>query len=252
MSERVEMQRAIELLWERLFALVAGARFERRSDLIMVLCPPFPIPQFNGAWVVADTERAVQALPGLVAEVEAAGAQAWVQTRSGHRRVRQAALELGLTHVERLPGMVVRAPDFSAAGAEIEIGLIGEAQVHQANGVLAAAFGAPKALFDEFSEACSRVEGFRWYVGTVEGAVVSTAVGVVAEATTGIFNVATLPEQRGRGYGAALTSRAVTDGFADGSQLAFLQSSEIGHGVYRRLGFRDVEEYTLLTRPAAD
>jgi hypothetical protein len=43
----------------------------------------------------------------------------------------------------------------------------------------------------------------------------------------------------------------VRDGFEAGSELAFLQSSEIGHGVYRRLGFRDVEEYVLLTRPFA-
>ena len=32
-------------------------------------------------------------------------------------------------------------------------------------------------------------------------------------------------------------------------EFAFLQSSEIGHSVYRKLGFRDVEEYVLLTRP---
>ena len=35
-----------------------------------------------------------------------------------------------------------------------------------------------------------------------------------------------------------------------GAELAYLQSSAMGHGVYRRLGFRDVEEYCLLTRPA--
>jgi predicted GNAT family acetyltransferase len=61
--------------------------------------------------------------------------------------------------------------------------------------------------------------------------------------------VATSPEHRGRGYGASLTCRAVRDGFDAGSELAFLQSTEIGHGMYLRLGFRDVEEYTLLTRP---
>jgi hypothetical protein len=59
------------------------------------------------------------------------------------------------------------------------------------------------------------------------------------------------PSTEGACYGAALTSRVVRDGFEAGSELAFLQSSEIGHGVYRRLGFRDVEEYVLLTRPFA-
>jgi len=44
-------------------------------------------------------------------------------------------------------------------------------------------------------------------------------------------------------------ARAVRDGFNAGSELAFLQSSELGHTVYRQLGFRDVEEYVLQSRP---
>jgi hypothetical protein len=43
----------------------------------------------------------------------------------------------------------------------------------------------------------------------------------------------------------------VRDGFNGGSAFAFLQSSGLGHGVYERLGFRDVEEYVLLTRPVS-
>jgi predicted acetyltransferase len=78
---------------------------------------------------------------------------------------------------------------------------------------------------------------------------VSTALGFTLDGATGIFNVATPSEHRGRGYGAALTSHALRDGFDAGSEFGYLQSSTIGHGVYQRLGFRDVEEYTLLTRP---
>jgi predicted acetyltransferase len=66
---------------------------------------------------------------------------------------------------------------------------------------------------------------------------------------TGVFNVATPRQHRGRGYGAAVTARAVRDGFRAGASLAFLQASDAGFGVYRRLGFRHVEDYVLLTRP---
>jgi hypothetical protein len=58
---------------------------------------------------------------------------------------------------------------------------------------------------------------------------------------TGVFSVATPPAHRRRGYGAALTARAVTDGLAAGAAWAWLQSSPPGYGIYARLGFRTVE-----------
>jgi ribosomal protein S18 acetylase RimI-like enzyme len=250
-AERVAIQRALEALSERLYAVIDGARFERRSDLIVLLCPGLQMPQMNGAWVVEDSQAAVEALPEAIAEVEAAGAWPWVQTRSGHERTRRQALELGLTHSERVPGMLMRPGDLAEATAEIEIELVRDGDIDATNEMLGACFEAPKELFDELGTALERIEEASWYVGRVAGEIASTAVGVTLDGATGVFNVATPPEQRGRGYGAALTSRVVRAGFEAGSELAFLQSSEIGHGVYRRLGFRDVEEYVLLTRPFA-
>jgi ribosomal protein S18 acetylase RimI-like enzyme len=199
--------------------------------------------------VVEDSQAAAEALPGAIAEVEAAGAWPWVQTRSGHERTRQVALDLGLTHTERVPGMTMRPGDLADARAEVEIELVRDEDVDAINELLGACFGAPKELFDELGAGLARLEEASWYVGRAEGEIVSTAVGVTLDGATGVFNVATPPEHRRRGYGAALTSRVVRDGFEAGSELAFLQSSETGHGVYCRLGFRDVEEYVLLARP---
>lgn len=250
-SEAAAMQRALEAVWSRLYNELDAAVFERRGDLLFVLCPRFPIPQCNGPWVVDDTEAAAGGLAAAIEEVEANGAWPWVQTRSGHVRTQRAAAELGLTEREVIPGMVVQPGELTApAGGGLAIELIGPDEVSTANAVLATSFGAPQELFDVFSAACAALEETSWYVGRVDGEVVATALGVTIDGVTGVFNVATLPEHRGRGHGAALTVRVVEDGFDGGSTLAFLQSSEIGHGVYRRLGFRDVEEYALLTRPA--
>jgi GNAT superfamily N-acetyltransferase len=248
-SENVLAHRALVAIFERLYATIDGARFERRSDLIVALCPPFPIPQFNGPWVAEDSQAAVDALPGAIAEVEAAGAWAWVQTRTGHDRTRQAAADLGFTHTERIPCMVMRPDELAEARADITISLIADEDADEANELLAAAFEAPVELFEQFWVSLRGIEEASWYVGRVEGAIVSTAVGLTVEGVTGVFNVATPPEHRGRGYGAALTSRVLRDCFDAGSALAFLQTSELGHGVYRRLGFRDADEYVLLTRP---
>jgi GNAT superfamily N-acetyltransferase len=249
-SEATAAQRALEAVWSRLYAEVDGARFERRGDLLFALYPPFPIPQCNGPWVVEDTQAAVDALAETIAEVEASGAWPWVQTRSGHDRTRRAAVELGLTELETLPGMVMRPGELAApSDGGLAIDFIAGDEIATANAVLAASFGAPKELFDAFSAVFTKVEEASWYVGRIGDEVVATALGITLDNVTGVFNVATKPEHRGRGHGAALTARVVQDGFAGGAKLAYLQSSAMGHGVYRRLGFRDVEEYVLLTRP---
>ena len=240
----------MEAAFECIYGEVEGARLDRRSDLLVALLPGVPIPQCNGAWVCEDSDAAVGALADAVAEVEAAGEWPWVQTRSGHERTRQAALALGLTHSERLPGMVVRPDGFVEAHAQLDIGLIADDEIDETNRLLSASFEAPVELFEQFSDAVQQMEEACWYVGRAEGAIVSTAVGFTIGGATGIFNVATPSEHRGHGYGAALTSHAVRDGFDSGSEFGYLQSSAIGHGVYQRLGFRDVEEYTLLTRPS--
>lgn len=143
------------------------------------------------------------------------------------------------------PGELVE-PSRSA----VEVDLIALAEIEATNEVLATCFDAPKELFDRFCAVFLAVDEASWYVGRVDDEIVATALGVTLDGVTGVFNVATSPEHRGRGHGAALTARVVQDGFRGGAKLAFLQSSDSGHNVYRRLGFRDVEEYLLLTRPA--
>jgi ribosomal protein S18 acetylase RimI-like enzyme len=236
-----------------MYAVLDGSRLERRSDLIVASCPSLPIPQFNGPWVVEDSQRAADALPQAIAEVEATGIRAWVQTRSGHERTQLAARELGLGHEERVPAMVVLPDELveARAGAGIEIGLVEEAEIEETNALLTRSFDAPAAPFDVLAAAVPRIEETSWYVARRGGTIVSTGLGFAVDGVTGVFDVATPPEHRGRGYGAAVTARIVRDGFERGARLAFLQSSELGHGVYRRLGFRQVEEYVLLTRPFA-
>jgi N-acetylglutamate synthase len=249
-TERAEMHRALEEAFERLFPAFEGSRFERRSDLVITLLPGIPIPQVNGAWVCEDSEAAAAALPEALAETEAADERPWVQTRVGHERLRQAALALGLTHTALIPGMVVRPDSFVEVQADVDIGPISQDEIDETNRVLATSFEAPIELFSRFSAGIQRVAETRWYVARAEGRVVSTAVGFAGDEAIGVFNVATPGEYRGRGFGAAITSHVLCEGFAEGARFGYLQSSTIGHGVYRRLGFRDVEEYTLLTRPA--
>ena len=246
-SEATAAHDALVAMWSRLLAGVEGSRFEPRGDLFLTLTPSFPLPQCNGAWIVEDSEAALAAAPAVLAEVEAAGERAWVQTRSCHPRVQQGLCALGLTHAERIPGMVVRAGELRETGVSLEVAAVEDDEAPAVVAMLATAFGAPVELFERLAATCAALPESTWYVGRLDGRPVSTALGVTLDDVTGIFNVATPSEHRRRGYGAAVTERAVRDGFRAGSSFAFLQSSELGLSVYRGLGFRVVEEYTLLT-----
>lgn len=80
----------------------------------------------------------------------------------------------------------------------------------------------------------------RGYVGFVEKVPVSTSVGVSHHGIGGIFFVGTLPEYRGRGYGAAVTWQAAVDARRDGCRTSYLQASEAGYPVYLRMGYRKI------------
>jgi predicted GNAT family acetyltransferase len=72
---------------------------------------------------------------------------------------------------------------------------------------------------------------------------VTTGMGLTIGSYVGVFNIATPPARRRRGYGAAVTVRAVADGVAAGARWAWLQSSGAGYPVYDRLGFRTTEDW---------
>ena len=77
---------------------------------------------------------------------------------------------------------------------------------------------------------------------------VATALGAFADRGLVIANVTTLPEHRGRGLGRAVTLATMRVGAAAGAQIAVLQSTEMGHGIYQRLGFEDYGRYRVLAK----
>lgn len=77
----------------------------------------------------------------------------------------------------------------------------------------------------------------------VDDVVVGTAQGWTEDGAIGVFNVAVVPELRGKGLGSELTAAVVADGAAAGGTWAYLQSSDEGLHVYERLGFRTVDHW---------
>ena len=82
---------------------------------------------------------------------------------------------------------------------------------------------------------------FRCWIGSVGGRAVAAASAHVGEDAAFVSWLATVPEFRGRGYGAALTSAAVR---AAPQLPALLIASDPGRPVYERLGFLRLLRFT--------
>ena len=206
-----------------------------------------PVPTLNGVWVErvdADAEDVAD----LLDEVAATGLPFCLQfRRSGADRLADLAASRGMTPDDGTPLMVVQDPgQLSAAqavsGLMIRELLPEEAQLHAR--LAAAGFEAPEEVFLQLmTPPVLAAPGVRCYLGEAGGQAVTTGLGIKLGSYVAIFNIATPPEHRRRGYGAAITARAVADGLVAGAKWSWLQSSSAGYRIYERLGFRTVETW---------
>jgi N-acetylglutamate synthase len=249
MSEAERMHEALCIGSERLAGRLEDARFERRTSYEFLAFPMFPLPSFNGIW--AETDEAAAELEAAVAELEDAGLPVGVTVREGRTPdVEQHARSMGFTVEAASPGMVTTPAELLVPDTELDILRIRTADgLAQALAVAAAGFDIPAELLAAFYLLeVAELEGLEYYLARLDGVDVCTAIGYTLGDTVGIFNVATPPQFRRRGYGSIVTAHAVRAGFDAGAALAYLQSSSMGESVYRRLGFRQVELYTILSR----
>ncbi len=78
------------------------------------------------------------------------------------------------------------------------------------------------------------------FVGTRDGQPVASSGLMLFGGLAGLYNVATVPEARRNGFGAAMTLEAIRFGRDAGYRVTALGASDMGRGVYERMGFREV------------
>lgn len=79
----------------------------------------------------------------------------------------------------------------------------------------------------------------RRYLARLGGTPVASATLFLGGGAAGIYNVATLPEARGRGIATAVTLAALREARAQGETVGVLHASDMAYAVYRRMGFRE-------------
>jgi ribosomal protein S18 acetylase RimI-like enzyme len=92
-------------------------------------------------------------------------------------------------------------------------------------------------LFHDETIVAPHIAAFVAYRGTEP---VACAMTLVSHRVAGVFYVATVGHARRRGLGDALTRMAARAGFELGAEAAWLGASEMGAGLYRRIGFQDL------------
>ncbi len=167
------------------------------------------------------------------------------------------ATALGLVRVTDrvwMPGMAlhpIAAGDGPPTPPELEIRQATDAE-GVADHIQAAATGFDMPadwLRALITEEMARHPDVRMYAGYLDGEPVVAGLGIRSGPTIGIYSIATAPDARRRGFGAAMTQRIVDDGASDGCDVAVLQASEAGKPIYERMGFRTVIEYDAYCDP---
>ena len=125
------------------------------------------------------------------------------------------------------------------AGAELKI-VNDEQGVQDCAEAIVYGFGFPpdwKSLTIDFLLGLGLDGPYRSYVAYWEGKPVSTAAVFLGREVAGIYTVATLPEARGKGFGAAVTLAPLLEARNLGYRVGILQASDMGFPVYKRLNF---------------
>lgn len=110
---------------------------------------------------------------------------------------------------------------------------------------VATGFGLPPAVAQLFSPEVHATDltpdaSTQFFAVIRDGRTVATSLLLLADGLAGIYCVATLQEERGKGLGAHVTAEALRAAGRLGYRVGILQSSAMGHSVYEGLGFKDV------------
>ena len=245
-AARVDLARGAALneqeLWREMVRW-SGGRIVEEGGVLLVSGPSAYLrvairtdPRVDGSAVVA---RATEFFAG-----EPAGFIVLVR-RPDDEDIERAALAQGFRAgwAER-PMALTAAPSPREVPDDIEVRLVADERgVVDYGRVVALANDDPgereraPLLFHDETIVAPHVAAFVAYLGAEP---VACAMTLVTHRVAGVFYVATVEHARRRGLGDALTRMAARAGFELGAAAAWLGASEMGAGLYRRIGFQDI------------
>ena len=242
---------------------IAGERAIRRPDLVAYRCD-LPSPEVNHVVIARFAEVGVdRAIADAIAAFRGSFFW-WLGPDSSPLDLGDRLVAHGLQFLDEIPGMAMDLADLDGddvvpppPGLRVEpvLDVEGVAAFHE---VLA--HGFPEDFVDTTTTDAiiaattrsAQESGHREpigvptrWVGWVDDRPVTTTRLHTGAGVAGVYGVVTVDDARRRGYGEAITRRALRAAREAGLRIATLQASDAGRGVYERVGFRELIRYRL-------
>lgn len=179
----------------------------------------------------------------------------WVGPLDSPAALDEVLLSQGFSFKEENVGMYLDLGDFRSSRIDSMLNfqkVNSVSQLKDFSQVIVNIGGNPEAFDKVYSKIPSILyqEGacFEMHVAYLQGTPVVTGILVLHANVGGIYYVATVPDQRKKGYGTAMMEYLIQRAKKQGYHMVTLQASQEGKALYQRLGFKEAcvfKEYIL-------
>lgn len=165
-------------------------------------------------------------------------------TRTAVAGLKTAAAELCLQFLEDFPLMVYRPGNPSADTGDYQVWRVEkEEDVWASNDLAATAFGMEAAALNRaFGPNYIQGPGVDLFLAARDGRVISSVQTTRAGSLTGIWAMASAPDQQRKGAGRALLNYVISYHCARGAKFFYLEATPAGKPLYSRVGFQTVDD----------
>lgn len=220
-----------------------------RFGSVFAFVSALPVSIFNGAAVVEHTALG-----------DVAATTAWLDERGWPYRfwVREElepavapGLEAdGFVRMDWvLPGMTIGAVPSPAPSQSVTVTAVDPAALDEHVAVLVATHVPEPIARSVCTPSFVADPDCRFFTAYLDGRPAGHSLAIRSGNVSGVYNVGTVEDARRRGIGTAATWAAVDAGYDWECSTVVLQSSDMGLGMYRRMGFEVVVRYVMFQRP---
>lgn len=218
---------------------------------ITIACSSLPIAWINIAFIRAPLDRPAEQIAAAASFFSQRKLPFVFRIREGvDAAAEQACIEQGYPFTDNVPSLIMAPIEQSDAASPLEIRVCRDADDLAAfRDVMAACFGfTDEQATSFFSSGVPDTPGCELYIGRKDGQAVACSSLMVTGRLAGVQIVGCLPDERRKGFGEAMTWKALERGRELGCDIAGLQASDMGRPIYERMGFRFVTNFKTFTR----